>query len=432
MLPSGAAGQPPSASDEEGVKKLRVNVVRIDVRFSSSQTQKTGFGFIVGAEGGQLIIVTANHVVRSNDPDAGESNVTVTFFGGASRQGALLPRHHDAPYDLAILEVAIPLNFRWVAESIAPSTEIVRNREVWFIGRGGDWYIPSRGSARINDGPDPRSIIQVDTTAVLPGTSGAPLLTENGIIGMIVTDTQGVLAKALAIDFIRQTFDRWGYTWSARRSGEITPPITRYGTLAISGEPAGIEVWLDGKKVGETRVATSLTLDVVTGKHQVRGVREGRVTWEREVEIAANRRAEVAIGLLHSPPHFCQDLDEVIAQARNDFEGWRTGVGVNESYRARVDVSGAGKSRIRKGIIFVSEPALGSPHYFAFLSEGRAHWEGFRDIVSGCLSGQRVVQSGDEKWEFGKAYRWKTANGVAVLLSMGDEGGVALQVGKER
>jgi hypothetical protein len=250
MSASGTMGQPAGSPgpDEEGVKKFRVNVVRIDVRFGSSQRQETGFGFVVGASEGQLIVVTANHVVRSNDPDAGESKVSVTFFGGTSRQAALLSQRLGVPHDLAVLEVPSPSNFRWIAESIAPRTEIVRNQEVWFIGRGGDWYIPSRGSARINDVPDLQSIIQVDTTAVLRGTSGAPLLTNNGIIGMIVSDDQGVLARALAIDYIRQALDRWGYKWSAHSSGESVPLLAAGQRAPQWDEPACLNgIWHENR-----------------------------------------------------------------------------------------------------------------------------------------------------------------------------------------
>src|SRR3989442_15695104 len=98
-----AGSQTPSVTGEESVKKFRGNVVRVDTTFRGSEQPKTGFGFIVGARGGQLVVVTANHVVRSNKPDAGVSKVTVTFFGGAVRQATLLPKRHDRP-DLAVLE----------------------------------------------------------------------------------------------------------------------------------------------------------------------------------------------------------------------------------------------------------------------------------------------------------------------------------------
>ena len=79
----------------------------------------------------------------------------------------------------------------------------------------------------------------------------------------------------------------------------ITTEIEReYGTLAIRGKLAGIEVWLDDQKVGETQAGRALVLrNVAAGPHRVKGRKPGQKDWEREVDIAANRRAEVLIDI---------------------------------------------------------------------------------------------------------------------------------------
>jgi DNA-binding beta-propeller fold protein YncE len=215
LLSQRAGSQMPSAKGEEFITELRGNVVRVDTTFGKSQEGKTGFGFIVGEAEGQLVIVTANHVVRSSDPDAGDSRITVTFFGGAQGQATLLPRRHET-HDLAVLQVGSPAKFKWIAESVAPSTEVVRNREAWIIGRRGDWEIPTKGSAKIGRVLDQGALIEVDTAVVSAGTSGAPLVTENGIVGMITTDMPGEVVKVLSVDAIRRSLEEWSYRWSAQ------------------------------------------------------------------------------------------------------------------------------------------------------------------------------------------------------------------------
>jgi hypothetical protein len=48
---------------------------------------------------------------------------------------------------------------------------------------------------------------------VQPGTSGAPLIAESGIIGMIVTNAGGI-SVAVCIDIIKQAFEQWKLPWN--------------------------------------------------------------------------------------------------------------------------------------------------------------------------------------------------------------------------
>ncbi len=76
-----------------------------------------------------------------------------------------------------------------------------RDDKVWFIGRNKDWYVPTDAAiGRINK-PPLMGEIYVDIYSVRPGTSGAPLITKKGIIGMIIQDS-GVEAVALDISTI--------------------------------------------------------------------------------------------------------------------------------------------------------------------------------------------------------------------------------------
>jgi S1-C subfamily serine protease len=71
MSPLAILAQPiDQAVGRELAEVLRHNVVSI--RTERTDGGQSGFGFIVGEHQGQLYIVTANHVVRSDQPDVVE------------------------------------------------------------------------------------------------------------------------------------------------------------------------------------------------------------------------------------------------------------------------------------------------------------------------------------------------------------------------
>ncbi len=80
---------------------------------------------------------------------------------------------------------------------------------------------------------------------------------------------------------------------------EITKEVVReYGTLAIRGRLAGIEVWLDERKLGATEAGTALVMsNLPAGTYRLKAKKAGHKDWEREVQVAANQRAEVTIDL---------------------------------------------------------------------------------------------------------------------------------------
>ena len=218
FLPTIAPSAEPSG--EEVAYRLRDNVVRITTEWADGNTGPGGFGLIVGEPDGYLYIVTAKHVVLS-----------VSFQGQEIKKRFVTFRHHPqvkpieadfvASYpdeDLALIKVEKPKNFKWVRHSMARPDSIQQGKKVWFVGRAGTWWVPSGpniGTIRPNDDS---SIIEVDINSVKEGTSGAPFITEDGIIGMIYDDEEGVTATAYSIIFIKKAFEKFnewnGYPWS--------------------------------------------------------------------------------------------------------------------------------------------------------------------------------------------------------------------------
>ena len=111
----------------------------------------------------------------------------------------MLETFYGNPQDFAIIQAPAPPDISWESEALAPLESIkggIRGEKVWFIGRSGQWYIPTIPGSINSEKPDLNSIIQIDIVSVRVGTSGAPLITENGIIGMIF---QGEIGSAPAV-----------------------------------------------------------------------------------------------------------------------------------------------------------------------------------------------------------------------------------------
>jgi len=72
--------------------------------------------------------------------------------------------------------------------------------------------------------------------------------------------------------------------------------VREFGSLAIRGSLAGIEIWLDDRKLGATERGTALVInDLAAGTYRLKATKSGYKDWEREVHVVANQRAAVTI-----------------------------------------------------------------------------------------------------------------------------------------
>jgi len=132
--------------------------------------------------------------------------------------------------DLALIRLGKP-GFGFEFSGGCFSSPVKRGDSVWFIGKGKKWYIPVIPGA-ISEEPDLNGIMTVEITTVRPGTSGAPLVTEKGISGLIITDNDDI-AKAIHIDTIKQFVERFNYPWQ-----EIgRPMVARNNTKSQEAVP---------------------------------------------------------------------------------------------------------------------------------------------------------------------------------------------------
>jgi len=217
---------------------LRRNVVRIEAK-------ENGFGFIVGERSGILYIVTANHVVV--DPDKvetqGPAKVRVEFFDRRGvKYDAVLLGTHDTYRDLAVLTVRTPQGLQWTKECLAGPEKQKRGTPVWFVGRDQEWKPPVEpGHIVVETSTD--WVLELEGLPVKPGSSGGPVISETGIIGMIEKDSQDG-TNALSIDFIEKSLGAWNHPWQLQlvQSADPPPGSTQTDLEAIN---AAVDLYTD-------------------------------------------------------------------------------------------------------------------------------------------------------------------------------------------
>lgn len=164
-------------------KRLRTNVVSIDVTPSNDPTSRNGFGFITGENGSVLYIVTAAHNIFGAEFETSPNQPLQIEVGlyESEKVKAICVQHWKKD-DLALLEINKPARFHWQKKAIGLQAKT--KQAITFIGRNREWQIPAEGFITRLD----RDVIYADNSYIEPGTSGAPLLNRMGIIGMIVRD----------------------------------------------------------------------------------------------------------------------------------------------------------------------------------------------------------------------------------------------------
>lgn len=209
-------------------EKLKNNVVQITAVFKDGK-EENGFGTVISEVGTKLYIVTAKHVIYTLDDkgfisiDNKTTSVSIKFFSDQGKDyPATLLNLPNSALDISLLEVEKPKSYTW--EKDFYSKAIQKGTKVWFIGRAGKWYIPT-GSfvGSIND-VSPDDEILIDINSIQPGTSGAPLISPDGLVGFIFEDAANG-AKAYPIDKVIKLITKtWNYKWQMNLNLAVTQP----------------------------------------------------------------------------------------------------------------------------------------------------------------------------------------------------------------
>lgn len=293
---------PAETAGSKMAEQLRQNTVRI-------QSTRQGFGFIVGERGGFLYIVTARHILIPEDqPDAAPAKAKVSFFSdqGTTYDAEVLGTH-QANLDLAVLKVRKPANLEWNKQCLAGPEKKNRGTQVWFVGKRDEWYVPFEPGTIVSEVPSTDSTVEIERLTVSPGTSGAPLVADTGVVGMILNAAPEDTTRAITMDLIERAFQNWNHPWDLQRAtvaGNVAPPPPVTGGLTppspekkapkteattcplqVNSNPSGATVHLDDLPSGVTPVKLNLT----TGRsHALSIENQGYEDHEQTVNCSTN------------------------------------------------------------------------------------------------------------------------------------------------
>jgi formylglycine-generating enzyme len=184
---------------------LKPNVVAIRAQFGDSEEK--GFGFITAERNGKLYLATAAHVVRGPDMDKTPAKMLVKFQSDLRWFEAEYVTHWERE-DLALLEVSKPATVSWQAQCADLSAN--NPRTVRFVGlwlRNDPSYTDPGLDGNVFENSDLELFFAIST--INRGTSGAPLIGANGIVGM-VTKAESSTATALKMSQIQKLFSNGG------------------------------------------------------------------------------------------------------------------------------------------------------------------------------------------------------------------------------
>ena len=203
-------------------EKLKNNVVKITATFDDGK-EENGFGTVIAERDNKLYIVTAKHVIYNLDERGLVSNdnktksAVIKFSSDLGKDySATLLNLPASVLDISLLEVEKPKNYTWTKEFY--SNTIETGTKVWFIGRSGKWYVPTGSFVGSVNNISADDEIIIDINSVQPGTSGAPLISSDGIVGLIFEDAaDGAKAYPIA-KIIKLITKTWNYPWEMNLS----------------------------------------------------------------------------------------------------------------------------------------------------------------------------------------------------------------------
>ncbi|HEV2289993.1 MAG TPA: trypsin-like peptidase domain-containing protein [Candidatus Acidoferrales bacterium] len=238
---------------------------------------KRGTGFFVTDTG---LIATNKHVV-------GEQSELYVVTHSKVRLPARVV-YTDPDVDLAIVKVD-GNNFPHLP--LAAIDSVQRGETVIAIGDPGGGFADTltRGVVSgigVDRGLGDGTWIQTDAT-INPGNSGGPLLDTYGrVVGITALsrirnnageDVTGLNFALSAENLIRVLRRFYPETEEAKRPADAGG----YGSVSVSSDPAGADIYLDGKFVGNT----PSMLHLPAGAHKIQIQAAKTKTWERDLDV---------------------------------------------------------------------------------------------------------------------------------------------------
>ncbi len=298
-----SAGLQPELTLEELVRQTKPAVVYL------KGLDKAGSGFFVTSTG---VIVTNAHLAR------GEETLLTLLSTGQQLEAKVV--YIDADLDIALAKVAGE-NFPRLA--LGDAAGVRQGETVLAIGNPGDAMLFSVTKGIVsavgkfaNAGPG--TWIQTDAP-INPGNSGGPLLNSRGeVIGV---NTQKLIRKgvtgigfALSSSDLLEVLHRFypkiippaeiptqaaaeqipaGASDTSTPSSTSSPVPEGFGTVVLSSEPDGAEIFIDGKFHGNTPA----TLKLPAGSHAILLKLPGHTDWLRTLEVLKSSKVSLKAAL---------------------------------------------------------------------------------------------------------------------------------------
>lgn len=185
-------------------KRLLQNVVRI----AALDLGEHGFGLVVGVDQESAYIVTARHVVARRapaglvEPERVSGEISIRFCAAATtappQAAVLLTAFAGVDDDLALLRTPRPRDYAPLAAALAPAGHDSSGEAAWQLGREGECaLVPTPGI--VSGPPDERNNLRIDLHGALGGSSGVPVASGYGILGLTKrSDSETIRGHAIA------------------------------------------------------------------------------------------------------------------------------------------------------------------------------------------------------------------------------------------
>jgi hypothetical protein len=174
-------------SGEEMAAQLRQNLVWI----AAQDIGEHGYGLVVGGDAQTLWVLTARHVVvktamlGSPAAEVPSRQIRLRFCAAATNElltSEPWPGWDAGGEDIALLSVARPRAYQPVTRALA--SKVVVGEPVWLLGSNDECsLVPVQGQVRVL--ADAAHNLRIDFAGVQGGSSGAPVLSGFGVLGLM-------------------------------------------------------------------------------------------------------------------------------------------------------------------------------------------------------------------------------------------------------
>lgn len=214
-------------SGNELAEKLRQNLVWI----TAKDIDEHGYGLVVGGDSESLWVATARHVIVHTGMRGGASaeapsrqiHMRLCGMQGATAVAGQPEAGFDAGgHDVAVLRMPRPRGYEPVLRAIASESAPALGEPVWLIGSNEECgVVPAQGYLR--SAADAGHNLRIDFAGVQGGSSGAPVATAYGIIGLMKSVDDVITRAHDVADLQRRLHATPGVRWELVAARNIPP-----------------------------------------------------------------------------------------------------------------------------------------------------------------------------------------------------------------